>query len=286
MQRLSKQADAVAFMGDELMDVAAWLKATPRCWSQSSSVRDRASDRWDLNAGYHGAERLAREGWADGARVIHNNLAVNFPNAHIKEPAWKYDVAGALPDVPRFLAGAPGPMMNHGRAKGRQPVVHIVVNVVCSANVGAKEFSNYGTALVALIDTIENSGRRVELDVAAVFSGLGGWSGKNKCVTAWKVKRANDPVDLAAIAFSIAHPAAFRRIMFAMVERSPSAWNTPGYGFCAKLTPELAELIDAGDAFLLDGVGEARGQCTTPAGALQLAQAQLDAAMAKRLVGQ
>lgn len=272
------EGNTMLLFGDSVGDTVRWLENNGRSWGQSSSVHDRATKNWDLGAGYHGAVRLAQVGWEEGVKAIHNELTANFPQAFSKEPPWRYDVAGALPDVPRYLQSQPDHMLARGRAKGAKPVVNIVINTVCSAWTKSEQFVNYGAAITALIDDIESKGKRVQLSVAAVFSSLG-WS--NTGVVGWQVKQAGEPVDLAAIAFSLAHPAAFRRIQFGMVERTPRNWDTPGYGRCGRLTNEHAKLMDADDAFLLDGVGEDGASCSTAQGALELARAQLARAEAK-----
>lgn len=270
---LSNTAERVqCYMGDSLAETVRWIAETPRRWSYKHSETNRPERKWDLNVGYDGALRLAREGWADGVKELFGQLTAHFPQQFEKEPPWRFDVAGQLPDVPRFLRGQPDHMLTRGRAKGAKPIVHIVINTVCSAYTNDRQFVNYGAAICAMIDQIEAGGKRVELDVAAVFGSL---NGGNTAVLGWKVKRAGDPVDLADIAFALAHPAAFRRIQFGMVERTPGSWQTADYGYCASLTPKLAKLFDADNAFLLDGVGEAGSRCNTPEEALAMAQEQL-----------
>lgn len=267
----------IVFMGDSLAETVRWLESNSRCWQQNASRTDRASPNWDLRAGWDGALRLASMGWEEGVKAIFNELAANFPQHYEKEPPWRYDVAGALPDVPRYLHGEPAHMQARGRAKGGKPIVHIIINTVCSARTKSNEFVNYGAAITAMIDDIESKGKRVQLDIAAVFTNLRGNTG----IVGWNVKQAGDPVDLSAIAFSLAHPAAFRRIQFGMIERTPWEWDTYGYGQCGKLTNTHAALMEAENAFLLDGVGEDGKACTTAEGALKLARAQLARAEAK-----
>jgi len=270
---------AAVYFGDNLAETVGWLERTPKRWQQNASVSERNRMDWDLGAGWHGALKLAKEGWKEGTTRLSNDLAANFGRSDHKEPPWRYDVAGHLPDVPRFLAGAPDPMMRHGQSKGRTPVIHIVVNISASCGISATEMANYGLAITALIDELEASGKRVELDVGATYSRLG----RKRGCFGWKVKMASEPIDLADVAFSIAHPAAFRRFTFAMAERTPRDMEDWAYGMPGVVTQDLAAEFGAEAAFLLDGVGHNPGACRTPAGAMTLARGQLEAAMAKRL---
>ena len=162
--------------------------------------------------------------------------------------SWRYDVAGELPDIGRHLAGDPMCMKRHGHPKGRQPIISILVNICCSGGIDAKSYANFGAALVNVIDQLENSGRRVELHV--------GWiSSMSKRVTCgWTVKQAQDPLDLAAVAFSIAHPAASRQIGFALAERTDVRRNDLSYGSIVQVREQ--DWIDPTPGmFCLQGIG-------------------------------
>jgi hypothetical protein len=272
-----QQGNTFVRFGRDLNDVALWLKRNPREWTYQHSTTNPATNSWDLGVGYAKAEQLAETGWTEGAVSLANKLAVLPPNE--AEPEYFHDVAGYMPDVPLYCAGDPMHMVNYGHPQGRKPIVHLVVNAVASAMIGADEYRNYGAAITAMVAQIEATGRQVELDVVFVDR-----LSKMEAVLGWKVKRAGDTIDLSAIAFSLAHPAAFRRIGFAMIERTPSRYATSSYGHCSSLTKELAETIGAGEAFLLGGVGVSSGSCSSMAGALKFAAQQINKAAGETLV--
>ena len=263
---------------DDLPDLFRWLEATPRVWAGRSSEKSDNSHDWDLGAGWQGTLAMARDGWSEGARDLSDRLAAT-PAPTDKTQSWRYDVAGSLPDVPRFLSGDPLNMRDKGKQKGRAAVVHLVVNGCASAAVGAREMANYGTAIVAMIDRLENSGRRVELDVVFFTK----YMGAQYSLNGWKVKRASDPLDLAAVAFSIAHPAAFRRLGFAMKERTPKDWETRSYGYSCDIVPEALPEGSEG-AFLLDGVRHSPRACSSLSGALIFAAEQINKAAGETLI--
>lgn len=262
---------------DDLHDAAQFLKDTPAKWRDRQSVTGSVSQSWDMATGWDRALKMAETGWSEGAQDLSNKLAILAPNE--AEPEYSYDVAGYLPDVGLYCAGDPLHMRNDGHPEGRKPIVHLVVNVVCSGGIGAEEFKNYGTAVTAMIGQIEATGRQVELDLVIVDQ-----LRHHKAILGWKVKRAGDNVDLSAIAYSLAHPAAFRRIGFALIERTPGINSTPGYGRCSGLTPELAAHINAEGAFLLGGIGESFGSCKTMAGALKYAANEINNAAGETIV--
>jgi hypothetical protein len=263
---------------DDLHDAAQFIAATPRLWNQDSAMSNRATHDWDLATGWERSLELADNGWTEGALAFANKLAVLPPNE--AEPEYQYDVAGYMPDVPLYCSGDPMHMRNDGHPQGRKPIVHLVVNAIASAFITADEYRNYGAAITAMIAQIEASGRRVELDVVFVDGLRDGTKG----IMGWKVKQASDHVDLSAVAYSLAHPAAFRRIGFALIERTPRRCESFGYGSCSSMTAELAHHINAEGAFLLGGVGRSRGACKTMAEALRFAAQQINAAAGEPLV--
>lgn len=242
----------VTFFGDDVQDVIRWLEATQREWPENSSQQYVGDYSWDLGASWADTLKLARDGWPEGIRTAEAAAAEVASTARTSN--LRYDVAGEMPDVARYCAGDPFHMVSSRHQKQNTPVVHLVVNVICSASVDARRFAEYGGAVAALVDQIENTRRRVELDVIGINTHLG--YGVSRC--GWKVKRADEPLDLAAVAFGIAHPAAYRRIMCAMWERLPRNMYTEGYGSVASLTQPHAAHIDAADAVLLDGVGASK----------------------------
>lgn len=243
-------------IGENLRDVAAFLRNNPPVWSCSATGSRQlgAGTSWDLGVGYEGAWRLADEGWSQGAADL--QTAVNAIEPDQVLPELKWDFGGERVDVPRYLGGSPDCMVRKGANHRQRRVVHLVVNGTVSASVSAKTIAAYGAALTAVVDTIENSGRRVEIDIVYAISNLGQYDGDKRCIVGWKVKEAGDHCDMAAIAFSIAHPAAFRRIGFALMERLPRDYQNSGYGMCAKVRPDDLAALEMAGAFILPGVGE------------------------------
>lgn len=252
-----------------------YLRDNPSRWATSSSqdACNPARARWDLNAGYDGALKLAHDGWEEGMEAMDKALQAIIP-AVGHDPRWGWSVIGSSPNIGRFLHGHPKSMRNRRKKQmGSTPVLHIVVNCAASCAVGAEQMANYGAAIVGLIDRIENTGKRVHLDVVNATH----VNNDIRLSFGWNVKRACEHVDLAAVAFSIAHPASFRRIGLAMMERSHPDCQTYGYGHCADL--HIADVPDANEgAMLVDGVNHAPDRCNDVVDALRLAIEQLNKA--------
>lgn len=241
--------------GDDLRDVEHYLATTPRVWSCSSSTQSAGGfggNTWDFGAGYDGAMRMAREGWSDGAADLHLRLSA-MPAPINRHADLKWGVAGHRGSVPRYLAGNPMHMVSRGKRTGSPPVIHLIVNISASGATTAEAYKQYGTAVAAMVQQLEARNHRVELDVADATS----YGNRGRSITGWKVKRADQPLDLAAIAFSIGHPAALRRLSFALQERLPKSMESPGYGMPASLPENIGDLINARHAIHINGIGTA-----------------------------
>jgi hypothetical protein len=268
--------DRVLSFGESLADVQHWIANSPQTWTSTQSRSNAATQSWDLGVGYSGAMELARKGWSEGAKDLSDRLAAHMP-ARDKEDSWRYDVAGELPDIGRFLAGDPAHMKRHGHPKGHRPIISLAINVVANAMITAQQMANYGAALVTIVDQIENAGRRVDLVCAFAARQFG-----VKNVIGWQVKHAEDSLDLAAIAFSLGHPAALRRIGFAMIEHSATR-TCPGYGHSTTITPD--DIPEAMPGVLcLSGIGTCSHRCRTLDDAIAFATEQVNTAAGEELV--
>lgn len=248
-----------------------WVDSTPRTWPYKSSQADGRQYSWDLNAGYEGALKLARDGWQEGAQSMANAL-VRLP-AIDTVPELSHAVAGFLPDVGRYCTGMPDCMWNLDEQQGSKPVLSLAVEVSANCNIDAQAMSNYGLAIARYVDEMESAGMRVEV-IAAICANENG----ERLVYSWTVKDAGDAMNLADMAFSIGHPACFRRIGFAMIERS-DAKPCSSYGY--------AEAIKASDfdvpVICLRGIASANSHSRTPESALENLREVLDAAIAESL---
>lgn len=205
--------------------------------SLNESRGKSASDRWDLSLGYDGAYDAYTGGWAEGARRAEELAATLAPRPMGTRTALRRSVTGAFPNVGAHLAGAPNAMYQVSRkaAQGR-PYVHLYLPVSYAARVDANTAFDKGCAMVALIDALETAGCRVAVTLTFA-SALA-----TRVVERYQVKGYGDRLDIDQIIFTAAHPAFFRRIVFALIERSPHKVSRDstrgGYGHVTPLREE------------------------------------------------
>ena len=131
---------------------------------------------------------------------------------------------------------------------GTGRVIRVVFNISATSNVRTSEIMKKGATVVGLIDLLERSGKRVELDLVCGATG-----GRGREVrTQVRIKDAGAPLDIERIAFAIAHPASLRRLAFSIWELATpttrgAAGIGGGYGSPVRFTVSDGIYIDALD---------------------------------------
>jgi hypothetical protein len=256
---------------DTLRDAVDWINRTPAVWDQKSS-RDKRGYEWTLGASYEDALKLASDGWPEGVRKL-SALAATVPNG--VEWFQEHDVAGHYPDVPRALAGDPFNMITRGKAHKPKPSMTLVVSYGANCDISGEAMWNYGAAVVALVDRLES--RHVRCEVLSVWNTELRGRKRRRGSMAVTLKRAEEVLDLSALAFGLAHPAMLRRIGLALLERSPADQEDYGYGVSASQI-QPADLINLPEgALLVGGIGSSYA-CSTMAGALEYVKSEINKA--------
>jgi hypothetical protein len=222
------------FHFDDLDDVINVVEhAQPRTVARRSSVREEANRYgWFRSTSMQDAIDLYREGWADGRdRVL--ALADNFKFLHGKPPPkWDFtrQPTGAVVDIGAHNAGEPNDMVTWQPPERKH--IRITINLAVWSRVTPGAFYLRGGMAAALVDALQRHGHDVEVIVAAYSRhycnlreetcercGEAGYPGEqqNSLIT-WAAKKRHEPLDIAGLAFSIAHPSAFRRFVFRLRE--------------------------------------------------------------------
>lgn len=221
MQTRIEPGKCAKYHFDSIHEMSNWLTRTPAVWTRNhSSERDHGDRDWDLGVKYADALRMARDGWIEGAEAVQEALKA-FPTK-TPAPDTRTDVYGFRPHVPRFCAGAPDSMIRHTDVAetGAGKVLTIIVQVTMPAMTNATAAANYGVAVAQYINQMEMEGTRCEIiacqSLNQSYMAPHGVRVAFSCV----VKNADQPLDLAVIAYTIGHPTVYRRLGFAALERS------------------------------------------------------------------
>jgi hypothetical protein len=239
--------------GEEYVAAAQGDAAGPCGYGGRSSIEHGAVQSWDLGAGFEGAVALAATGWEEGGdrvKALADDMREDISAGRMGEvdaPQWARDVAGTLPDVPAYLAGMPDAMLDWRAEPVAQPVVKVVASISGLADVSAQDYVKRGASVVALVDLLESTGRRVEL---VAYVGASQDHRTTTCYEWWTtIKRPDMPLSVDVCAFFLAHPAAHRRLGFALREIHPASYrglgvDSGGYGYSRNAAEE-----DQGDVY-------------------------------------
>jgi len=209
---------------------------------------------WNGNVTAAEAIDLARNGWTDVADEA-DRLARAITRQVIATQdtltwAFPQDVTGESLDVATFLTGVPECWMNPVPLRTVAPAktVRIVIATGMFITVSPDAYRRRGAAIVALIDTINDAGYRVE---------VWGWAaataetGRHRISHAYLIQSADQQVNISRIMFALAHPAAHRRINFMarIAHDTPVELREPfdGMGLTVNGDPEPGDLPPMAD---------------------------------------
>jgi hypothetical protein len=223
-------------------------------WASNSPIPEEAKyNSFRLNSGnndvdfsgvrtYEECQQLAQTGWEEGVRIASGLTAVIEEKAIYSRAVsheMKYEVAGGVADVGVFLSNDPecflkkDPMAKEGAGK----LIRLNVNISTSACYTSQQMMRRGVAVMSLVDLIERTGRSAE-----IVATIGNQDGKTFREYEVTLKRFGQQMDLDKIAFALAHPSFYRRILFACFEIS--GVSVEGHG-----CPEDVRISERGDYY-------------------------------------
>lgn len=266
---------------ESLRELGEFVRNTPRVWRVNHSLTNPADKSWDLGAGFEGAVNMAINGWIEGAERVQEALKA-FP-AKTPKPDTRTDVYGFRPHVPRFCAGAPDSMIRHANTAetGAGAVLTLIVPLNAQASTGAESMANFGIAVAQYVNQLETDGTRVEL-IGCICNNWEYLNPKSlRHSFSWTIKNADQPLDLAVIAFAIGHPAMWRRLGFAVMERTPIK-ESRQYAY-SQIPATEADIINAPvGSVILNGMQEADKHARAPEAALAYVSKQIQTALEKQ----
>jgi len=182
---------------------------------------------------------LSGGAWEEGAKDL---MAVKLPALDIKKlidaPLLQSSVQGFAPIVANYLAGVPDSMFNFEEVPQPKKLIKICISAGFLGDVDAAFVFNRGRAILACINALDKQGFDVE--VVAVSQSL--CKKINACfIVETIIKRSNDKLSIASLAFALCCAAYLRRSIFRLREACPVfSWATKndGYGHTQNYEPQ------------------------------------------------
>jgi hypothetical protein len=213
----------------------------PATWAKKWNGRRPDERKFFGTSSFEEAAELMRTGWQDGARRIAAmsakcQRAVDSIRSRVNQV--EYDVAGVWLDVGRAVCGEPecfGSVVPVEVSSVNDNIVRLDVNISTSCGVNAEGFFRRGAAACVFADVVEALGKRCEIWAVESDSNYEG-----RFQARVLVKGAGEQVDPGRLAFVLAHPSFFRRIMFcvACAYGFPPCGTTPADYTYEDIPPE------------------------------------------------
>jgi hypothetical protein len=203
---------------------------------ESYLASDTRAKDWNGNVTLKQAIKLARFGWREGRDTMHKELEVAHRSTKFERlPTHTYDVAGYIPDVPLFISGEPAHMQTPvGNHLGMQKTLEFVVHLGANGNVSDKRMMRKGSAILSLVDKLEDSGLSCHVQGITFTKSI---EDKSVFYLEFPIKKAGVPMDIDRCAYALVHPSFLRRIKFRAMEQEPTGYKAfqSGYGCSSEL---------------------------------------------------
>jgi hypothetical protein len=200
-------------------------------------------------ASYTEAHTLATRGWAEGRKAVAAMSArIVLPGTVVKPEPYMDVVGDGGIDIGAACIGLPECMhawreSEQTDKRQRGPVIRIAFNPAVSGGIDAETVILRGAAVAALVDALEEGGRRVELVIEKINHNDS--TGTDFQITI-PLKAADSAAQPDQIAFALLHPSMNRRILFSLTAQCGPAGRSAArgsYGSASKLVPTDADLF-------------------------------------------
>ena len=181
-----------------------------KSWDEAMSI----THRWDEGIARIDAMRVAI---SDADRAPRTTLRKSVA------PPGRIDIGGIAAGDPAAGYLRRRQVMTVKRQQGK--VIRVLVNTGCSAGVTTDTIMRRGAAILALVDMLEARGFRADIMGCAPITAPRARASRIM-EHRWIVKRPEERVSLAALAFGLAHPSMHRRVVFAARECESAADRT------------------------------------------------------------
>lgn len=195
---------------------------SPEALTRHVESLGNGTTNWNRGAWTHGesftgtkdmasAIKLCRDGWPQGAATVERlRDKINASNP-VGQRMVRYDVAGAMPSIPRALSGNPLNMRRVDNAKlRRRPVLTLLSDMTANGGISQAAITNRAAVVAAVIDAIEAKGFACQVITFECSSDCGIVQ-----IVAATVKESYSPADVGRLAFGLGHASMFRRLSWA-----------------------------------------------------------------------
>lgn len=180
---------------------------------------------WEGVSSYKEALELMHDGYDKEVSEMKKIISKCENLKYEKRTTSKNDVCGFAPIVPLALLRVPNAMINTYFKPVKSRIISIYYDMSVNCGYSADDIISHGKKIVEAVIKLEHMGYRVELNSVQTYN-----DEKSGDFLIVNVKKANQPLDLRRISFSIIHPAMFRVIGFDWYSKFPKGKYRYGLG--------------------------------------------------------
>lgn len=195
--------------------------------SLSSQDKEDNDNGWHASRDYARAVYMITNGWDSAAQKMAAKVKMtNGMSSVVRTSRPTYGVVGSQASVPRYLQGIPTNMVSRQTTYSKQKVITITKGISYSARWSSEAIIAEAVKALQIIQSMENGGQRVRLNVMLATTENNKHSVCKVCV-----KQPDERLNISKMAFALAHPAMLRRFLFKWIECDPFIDFDLGYGY-------------------------------------------------------
>lgn len=175
-------------------------------------------------ATYEDGMRNAQLGWSEGweiAKNLSNSFRIDLGETSINKKT-RNDYHGQSVAMGRYLMGDPRCMKNSVRKKLKKKgkIIKLFIHTGMIARVKHKQIINRGSTILALANSLEATGYRVEIEGGFLAEG----EGRTYSDYRFKIKEAEQPIDQDRMGFILVSPSMHRVLGFRVRDQEDVEW--------------------------------------------------------------
>lgn len=181
---------------------------------RESQRTERTGGNWYATEDYARANYLMVHGWDSAAEKMATKVKMTSTTSGVvrsSKPA--YGVVGSQASVPRYLQGIPTNMISRQSTYSKQKVVTVTKGISYNCGWTAEQILAEAVKALQIIQSMENGGQRVRLNVLWAVS-----NGNYHTLCKVCVKQPDERLNISKMSYALAHPSMLRRHFFKWLE--------------------------------------------------------------------
>lgn len=193
----------------------------------SSQNKEKEGGKFYGTTDYEQATYMLTHGWDAAAKKLSEKVKMTNATANvIRSSKPSFGVVGTQASVPRYLQGIPTNMVSRQSVYAKQKVVTITKGITYSFRWTTEEILAECIKALQIIQSMENGGQRVKLNVMFSVTKRGYTHMCKVCV-----KQPDERMSISKMSFALAHPSMLRRFFLKWMEVDPFAERDMGDGY-------------------------------------------------------